>query len=155
MSFKSPLAHCSSLQVGSSLDALADVLTWFNQLGIESVDPSLCIEAQTALVEGFTNVVQHAHADLPDSTPVNIEIQMDRPALQIKIWDQGQPYDFEGAMGHLSNASDIDLHPLNRERHWGQILFLKLARDRGWRFTYDRQLDHRNCLLIEKSLESS
>ncbi|MGF1604216.1 MAG: ATP-binding protein [Thermosynechococcaceae cyanobacterium] len=152
MSLESSLAHCASLQVVSRLDALTDVITWFDQLSLDSIDPYLRIEAQTALIEGFTNVVQHAHADLPSSTPIEMRVQIDKPLFQIMIWDQGPSYDFAGAMHQLSTAADPELNPLNRERHWGQVLFLRLVNERGWRFVYDRLPDQRNCLLMEKAL---
>ncbi|MGB7415629.1 MAG: ATP-binding protein [Thermosynechococcaceae cyanobacterium] len=152
MSFEPSFAHCASLQVVSSLDALTDVISWFDQWSFNLSDPYLRIEAQTALIEGFTNVVQHAHTDLPGSTPIEMQIQIDDPLFQIMIWDQGPPYDFAEAMCQLTTAAAPDLNPLNREKHWGQVLFLRLATERKWRFVYERLPDHRNCLLMERAL---
>ncbi|NJK42136.1 MAG: anti-sigma regulatory factor [Acaryochloridaceae cyanobacterium SU_2_1] len=154
MSLTPSLEHCASLQVVSSLDALMNVITWFERLDWPLMDASLRIEAQTALIEGFTNVVQHAHGHLPVNTPIQIAAQVNGSMLQIMIWDQGQPYDFAAAMHQLSISPDQAFNPLTREQHWGQVLFLRLSRERGWRFMYDRLPDERNRLLMEKKLES-
>ncbi len=146
----------ASLRIKSHLDELDVLINWFDHLDLSGIDdPFLPIEAKTALVEGFTNVVQHAHAQLSEKTPVEINVEMNGPALQIMIWDIGPFYDFSAAMNQLSGAAAQEFDPLRRECHWGQVLFLKLSRERGWQFTYDRLPDDRNCLSMVRTLMPS
>jgi len=62
-----PLAGDSGLSsrqltVNSDLDQLEAVLNWFDRLSDPGVPTDLWMQAQLALVEGFTNAVRHAHA---------------------------------------------------------------------------------------------
>ena len=143
-----------SREFNSSLDALSEVLEWFNQLPLPENCLPLIIEATTALSEGFTNAVQHAHKHLPISTPILIEVLASerRSLFTLLVWDHGQPYAFAKAMAQLSCD---DFNPEIREHHWGQGIFLKLEQDLSWRFSYDRQPDQRNCFLMEKPFSPS
>ncbi|MBO3463087.1 anti-sigma regulatory factor [Aetokthonos hydrillicola Thurmond2011] len=147
------LIHNSSLEVTSDLDAMATVLHWFDQFNCSLVPEQLWIEAQTALIEGFTNVVRHAHRHLSPETPVDLEVQISPEYFQIRIWDQGDPFDLEGAFEALrQETSDRAFNPLEREQHWGCIFLLKLRTNYNWTINYTRESQHRNCLLLKKKL---
>jgi serine/threonine-protein kinase RsbW len=45
--------------------------------------------------EAFTNAVRHAHKNLPRETPFELEITVFNERLEIKIWDWGEPFDFQ------------------------------------------------------------
>lgn len=143
--------HYVSIEVPSQKDILPKVLEWYENICFIP-QGSVYQECQTALMEGFTNAVRHAHSHLPDCTPILIKIQIHESVLQLMIWDQGKFYDFSDAMHQLSNAGEQVINPLNRERHWGQVLFLQMSRERGWQFSYDRLPDQRNRFLGQKRL---
>jgi serine/threonine-protein kinase RsbW len=45
--------------------------------------------------EAFTNAVRQAHKNLPRETPIELEITVFNERLEIKIWDWGEPFDFQ------------------------------------------------------------
>jgi serine/threonine-protein kinase RsbW len=148
-----PRTHTIRLTVETDLEKLTDVVAWFEQFKQPSISPQIWLEGQIAVVEGFTNVVRHAHQHLPPSTPIVLEVEVSSQALKIWIWDQGQAFDFDRnqeAMRQLT--SDTDFEPLERDAHWGSILLLKLRAERGWRISYDRPTSYQNCLKLEKKL---
>ncbi|MEM6448740.1 MAG: anti-sigma regulatory factor [Cyanobacteria bacterium P01_D01_bin.105] len=92
----------SYLLVGSRLEALATVQKWFHNLLNQSQSPTSTPpvwvgesfdELNLALAEGFTNAVRHAHANLPSSTPIVIEGWVQCRRIEIRIFDQGEPFD--------------------------------------------------------------
>ncbi|MEO1593400.1 MAG: anti-sigma regulatory factor [Cyanobacteria bacterium J06632_22] len=110
----------------SELDWLDDV---FDQLNL-------------ALAEGFTNAVRHAHAGLPDETPVCIDLTLWPDQIELRIWDHGQPFD-----------PDVLQEPKPgtlREGGYGWFLLRRLADE----IQYQRS-DERNCLVIVKKSKIS
>ena len=90
------------LKVDSCLEELASVQAWFQALidesAIRAFQPSAWIgepfdQINLALAEGFTNAVRHAHEDKPETTPVLIECWVDPQRIEIRIFDQGEPFD--------------------------------------------------------------
>lgn len=86
------------LTVDSHLEELAVVQRWFRSLVARLSVESPWISDQfdqlnLALAEGFTNAVRHAHADLPGTTPIEIELLLQGDRIEIFIFDQGQPFD--------------------------------------------------------------
>ena len=61
-----------ALRVDTTLDALGEVLTWFEAFRNAGIPDPIWTECQLALAEGFTNAVRHAHRALPESTPIDI-----------------------------------------------------------------------------------
>ncbi|MEA5617468.1 anti-sigma regulatory factor [Cronbergia sp. UHCC 0137] len=150
------LIHNYSLQVASDLDAMVTVVEWFDQFNGTQIPYQTWLEGQTALLEGFTNVVRHAHSHLSPETPVNLEIQISPEYFQICIWDQGDSFDLEAALEKFNQeTSQREFDPLDHESQWGCIFLLKLRKDYGWTISYIRELDNRNCLLLKKTLTIS
>lgn len=142
-------ARTLSLQVVSHLDSVADVLEGFERLRHPQLPEELWVEGQTALIEGFTNAVRHAHRDLSPAPPVAIELSLCRDRLSIQIDDHGRNFDMEAAWERLSEQlARSDYDPLEREAHWGMVMLLRLRRDRGWSITYRRRNDSGNRLSI-------
>lgn len=90
------------LTVSSRLDSLTTVQQWFENLlncFSDSVSaPSMWVDEvfdqlNLALAEGFTNAVRHAHANLPSNTPIVLECWVQLHRLEIRIFDQGEPFD--------------------------------------------------------------
>lgn len=121
------------LAVNSDLDEIETVLRWFQQLADPAVPPELWMQAQLGLVEGFTNAVRHAHADLDPPPPVQLSVQVSSQRFCVQILDQGAPFDFEAALATVEKAVETSDHdPLAREAHWGLVMLLKLRSAYGW-----------------------
>lgn len=86
------------LRLITDLGALSEVLDRFENIASSRLSRQLYWECQLALAESFTNVVRHAHQDLPQSTPIDVEIALFPRGLEIRIWDFGQPFDWEGQL---------------------------------------------------------
>jgi serine/threonine-protein kinase RsbW len=91
-----------------------------------------------ALTEGFTNAVRHAHAHLPPDTAINIDLALANDHVEIRIWDQGAPFNPE----LLPEPQPGEL----LESGYGWFLLRRLADH----VTYKRLQDGRNCLSIVK-----
>lgn len=90
-----------SLQVNSDLNALNNVLEWFEQLEGLSLPTETWFEFQLALVEGFTNAVRHAHKHLPVETPIQLEVMVFQERLEFRIWDCGDYFDFDAKIAEF------------------------------------------------------
>lgn len=131
------------LTVNSDLTVLTKVQNWFEQFCLchaseESWSENQIYSLNLALAEGFTNAVRHAHQGLPPETAIEIEASAWGDRIELRIWDQGQPF-------------NPDLLPepepgTLREGGYGWFLLRRLAD----RVTYERTSDRRNCLLIVK-----
>ncbi|MBD2204663.1 anti-sigma regulatory factor [Calothrix sp. FACHB-1219] len=145
--------HHSALQVASDLDEMAIVVEWFDQFNSKHLPYQMWIEGQTALLEGFTNVVRHAHSHLSSQTPVDLAATIDSKSFQIYIWDCGDIFDLEAVLEELNQqTSNGSFNPLDREAHWGCIFLLRLKRDYGWTVSYTREAGDKNCLLLKKDI---
>lgn len=157
-SFPSYSAH---LLVASCLTAVEEVLSWFE--GCRSAAPGaaqlperMWLEAQMALVEGFTNAVRHAHQGLEPAPAVQLALQLSHEGLELRITDAGAPFDLAAAWERLAAelAAQAD-DPLEREAHWGLILLLKLQQERGWLIDYRRCEHGGNVLRLQHSFEAA
>lgn len=133
------------LVVKSELDVLTQVQKWFehffhchlwNRDGAEQQFYRLNL----ALAEGFTNAVRHAHQDLPKETTIEIELALWDKAIEIRIWDQGKPFNPD----LLEEPEPGTL----REGGYGWFLLRRLADQ----VVYNRCPDGRNCLLISSRI---
>ncbi len=131
----------SSKQVSTDLKALDQVLSWFDQLKQPSIPKKIWIQCQLAVAEGFTNAVRHAHSELPTNTPIDIEVTLFPEYLELRIWDQGPPFDLEERLQSL--AQKVDEHAGGGR---GLAILQKIAD----KLSYTRTGDNRNCLLIVK-----
>ena len=137
------------LAVHSDLDELETVLEWFGQLSDPAVPSELWMQAQLALVEGFTNAVRHAHADLDPPPPVQLSVQVSSQRFCLQILDQGPPFDFEAALEAVEKAIEATgQDPLARGAHWGLVMFLKLRSAYGWTISHRRIDGATNCLSL-------
>lgn len=150
------LLYNSNLQVVSDIDEMATVVEWFDQFSYIPISYQIWLEGQTALLEGFTNVVRHAHRHLSPETFVDLEVQISPEYFQIRIWDQGAFFDLEAAIENVNQeTSQSEFNPLDHESQWGCIFLLKLRKDYDWTISYTRTFDNRNCLLLNKKIAVS
>jgi serine/threonine-protein kinase RsbW len=146
------LIKAATLETTTDLEAMTTVTEWFNQFLQSPLPHQMWMEAQVALLEGFTNVVLHAHRQLQPDTPIELKAQLFASYFQLCIWDMGNPYDFEATLAQLKLLTENPTFiPQDREAHWGSILLLRLREQAGWQITYTQQPDSRNCLQIEKA----
>lgn len=144
MANEQPMKY-SRLQVETDLNALTEVLHWFEQLILPLLPYNLWWESQVALTEGFTNIVRHAHHNLPQTTPIEIEVKVFADCLEIRIWDLGQPFDLEAQLQRLYQEN---LSPLEKEGGRG-LIFMKHLMDE---LCHSRLPDQRNCLTMRKRI---
>ncbi|MBS0018170.1 MAG: ATP-binding protein [Arthrospira sp. SH-MAG29] len=136
-----PIPSTFCLETATSLDMLADVLTWFGKLQPPSIPKSVWLRCQLALAEGFTNAVRHAHKGLAADVPIEIEVSLSNNSIKICIFDRGQPFDLETKLLEMSSKTHHG-SPGGRG--------LMLMRDIADEFSYRRSDPHRNCLAIIK-----
>jgi serine/threonine-protein kinase RsbW len=135
----------SRLQVQSAIDELSQVMDWFNQLYQPAIPKTVWIQCQTALAEGLTNAVRHAHRGKPAATPIEIEVTIQARSLEIRIWDQGAAFDLAQRLATLPPTVSQDAIGGR-----GLLLLQRLAD----RLSYVRSGD-RNCLLIVKNYSAT
>ncbi|MGY6528305.1 MAG: ATP-binding protein [Cyanobacterium sp.] len=132
-----------SFVVPSDLLCLGEVLGKYEEVKPESINQRVWLECQLALAEGFTNAVRHAHKNLPPETTIEIEIIISPSNLEIKIWDQGSPFNLISPPE--SNKKDDRLKTGGR----GIEILEKVADE----LKYEHYPDSRNCLSIKRNLE--
>jgi len=132
------------LKVTSQLDLVFHVQRWFNEV-CRSLEDDLGWVVNyrdrlgLALTEGFTNAVRHAHSHLPPDTAINIDFDLANDCVEIRIWDQGNPFN-PGLLPEPQPGELLD------NGGYGWFLLRRLAD----RVTYQRLQDGRNCLSIVK-----
>lgn len=133
------------LKVKSDLTVQAQVQKWFELFCVSYIAPDYNLNRQfyqlnLAIAEGFSNAVRHAHQDLPSETPIEIELALQGGQIEIRIWDQGKPFD-----------PDLLEEPLPGtlcEGGYGWFLLRRLAES----VVYKRCPDGRNCLVISTTI---
>lgn len=132
----------SSQAFPTDLKALDQVLTWFDQFNQGSIPKKVWIQCQLALAEGFTNAVRHAHKNLTPNVPIDIEVTLFAQALELRVWDQGPPFDLEKRVLEFEQTVD------DQAGGGRGIAILQKIADK---LSYTRTDDNRNCLLIVKT----
>ena len=135
------------LRVKTKLEALKEVLQWFETVIFPSLPQKTGWQCEVALVEAFTNAVRHAHYDLPENTPIDLEVKLFTNFLEMRIWDRGEPFDLKAK---LQANSDNNTSPLDKEGGRG-LQFMKRLTDE---LQYLTLPNHRNCLLMRKRYSS-
>ena len=86
------------LQVGTKLEALQEVLQWFESLISPNLSKTTGWQCEVALTEAFTNAVRHAHHNLPTSTPIDLEVKLCDSFLEMRVWDRGKSFDLKAQL---------------------------------------------------------
>lgn len=132
-------------QAFSDLSLLPDVLAWFEQTVSPFLSSVVFLQCQTALAEGFTNAVRHAHSQLPPQTTISIEVFLLERYIEIRVFDQGQPFDLVKKIQQLSNLEESTDLLLETGRG---LYFMKQLTDD---MDYVRMHNSQNCLILRKS----
>jgi serine/threonine-protein kinase RsbW len=131
------------LQVTTELEALKDVLQWFEGVVAPLLPSKFGWQCEIALVEAFTNAVRHAHHNMPKTTPIELEVKLFANFLEMRIWDKGQPFDLSAK---LQSIYEHDTDPLDKEGGRGLQFMEKLTDE----LQYVRLSDRGNCLVMRK-----
>lgn len=154
----SPPEQPAEASFPSRLDSVALLLDWFEQRRPPGVDPLLWVQAQTALVEGFSNAVRHAHARLDPPPAVGVCLELTPQHLQVRLRDYGPPFDITPAWSADEPSPDRVPEPPGeaqlplREAHWGLVMLARLRRDFGWTIRYDPLPEGGNVLILCRPL---
>ena len=130
----------AALQLHTDLNELTKLLVWFEQFKDSPISEKIWLHCQTAIAEGFTNAVRHAHKDRTSDTPIEIQVTKFPQSLEIRIWDHGDPFDLEQ---QLQNQPTPDLFATGGRG-------LRIMKELADQVTYTRTEDQRNCLLLIK-----
>jgi serine/threonine-protein kinase RsbW len=130
------------LQINTDITALSSVLSWFEQINQPPIiQQDIWWQCQTLLIEGFTNIVEHAHKNLSAETPINIEACRFDQSIEIRIFSHGQPFDVERQLQEVSNFEEN-----NQERGRG----LKIMSGIADKLSYEKVAKNRYCLFMSK-----
>ena len=134
----------ASLEVQTDLNALHQVWQWFEQFNLKQFPDNCWDECKIALTEGFTNAVNHAHQGLPSTTPIGLEVRIYIDYLEIRIFDQGQPFNLETKLQSVLQAS-----PNIWQENGRGLIFMKQLMDS---LSYIRLSNQHNCLILRKGI---
>nr|WP_230966071.1 anti-sigma regulatory factor [Nostoc sp. NZL] len=124
------------------MTASPQVLSWFEQINQPPIpNKQIWWQCQTLLIEGFTNIVEHAHKNLPIESPIEMEAVRLDEYIEIRIWSQGEPFDLEQQLQQTFEFEDNV-----QERGRG----LKIMSTIADKLTYEPTGDNRYCLFISK-----
>ncbi|MEH2058556.1 MAG: anti-sigma regulatory factor [Nostoc sp.] len=130
------------LKVNTDLTASPQVLSWFEQMNQPPIpDKQIWWQCQTLLMEGFTNIVEHAHINLPIETPIEIEAVRFDEYIEIRICSQGEPFDLEQKLRQTTEFEENDQ---------GRGRGLKIMSTIADKLSYEPTVDNRYCLFIIK-----
>lgn len=134
------------LQVKTELEALKEVLQWFEGLVFPHVPQKMGWQCEVALVEAFTNAVRHAHQNLPENTPIDLEVELLPNFLEMRIWDKGKSFDLEAKL----RKSELEANtPESMEKEGGRGLqFINKLTDE---LQYLNLPNRCNCLIMRKN----
>lgn len=134
------------LKVQTEPEDIIKVLTWFEALKQSFIPTGAWLECQTVLGEAFDNVVCHAHKTMPKETPIQLKVEIFNNSMIIKIWDYGSGFDLKKYCQQKEQQS-VDRYAENGRG-------IEIISEVADYFSYTRQEDERNCLVILKSFES-
>ena len=138
------LLRISKLQVESKLEALNDVLSWFDSLKTNAIDDRTWFELQTIVGEAFDNAISHAHKGLSEDKAIDLELSILSQSIVFKIWDYGAEFDLEAQRRQRKG----EIEP---EAESGRGIFL--LEELSDYFSYTKQPNGRNCLLVIKAYQ--
>lgn len=130
------------LKVNTDLTAILEILLWFEQINLPPLfNKESWWECQTLLIEGFTNIVEHAHKSLPTETPIEIEAERFNECIEIRLWSLGQPFDLEKKLQETSKFEEND------EARGRGLKIMSVLADK---LSYKCMPNNRYCLFMSK-----
>lgn len=118
-------------------------MSWFEQINFPPLpDIKIWWQCQTLLQEGFANIVEHAHKNLPPETPIVLEAIRSERAIEIRIWSYGTAFDLQQKLREIPEFENND-----SERGRGLKIMSILADS----LSYESTTENRYCLWMKKS----
>lgn len=102
-----------SLRTKSQVEAVPDVLKWYEDLEFFISDKTVWWQCQIAVIEAFTNAVRHAHKNLPVDTPIDLEITIFTDRIEMRVWDFGMPFDMATKLQEIQDKEAQNLARLD------------------------------------------
>lgn len=138
------------LQVKTKLEALKEILPWFDHTVKPLLGEKCAWQCQLLLVEAFTNAVRHAHQNLPAQTPIDLEATLDANYLEMRIIDRGQPFDLTAELARRLTQKQDTCGKVEALAEGGRgLIWIQELADR---LDYIRLPNQRNCLIMGKNL---
>lgn len=136
----------TELHVPSDLKFLSIVENWLlgsleMEFGHEVDWQKQCTRLRLVLVEAYSNVVRHAHRDMPN-LPVLIRLELRDRDVHLEVWDHGKGYD----LGTYLPPSPDDWQ--EQEGGYGWLILNRLMD----KVEYRLQINGHNCLTLETTL---
>ena len=139
------MANKIKLQINTGITDSEQVLLWFEQLNQPLIiSEDIWWQCQTLLQEGFMNIVEHAHKNLPDDTLIDIEAIRLATTIEIRIWSYGERFNMEEKLQEID-----DFEANDGERGRG----LKIMSAIADLMSYEQMPDRRYCLFLSKSYQ--
>lgn len=138
-----------TLQVTSEMAELTYVLSWFESICSPQLTVTDFQQLEIVIAEAFTNTVKYAHGHLSSATPIVLDLLLDRDWVEIRLWDQGKPFDFDRYL-HQELQQTSPEQSLRQHGHRGLLLMKRLTDD----LFYEQSQHHQNCLVMRKRLAS-
>jgi serine/threonine-protein kinase RsbW len=130
------------LKTITDMNATSEVLTWLEQINQPPFsNQQIWWQLQTLLVEGFINIVEHAHQGLPRETPIELEVIRFEEEIEIRMWSCVEPFDLGKQLQMTSALEDNE-----QERGRGLQIISTIAD----KLRYELTEDNRYCLFISK-----
>lgn len=136
----------SSLQVPTDLNALEEILRWFETVTLTHLPEDSLEKCKIVLTEAFTNTVRHAHRQLAQTTPIDMEVMILSDSIEMRVWDVGEPFDLNATLDYVRHLHKKD--PLKYEGKRGLLFMSKLTDE----LDYQRTPDQRNCTIMKKRI---
>ncbi|HCF26171.1 MAG TPA: ATP-binding protein [Cyanobacteria bacterium UBA11049] len=136
------MSHKISIKVNSEFNTLDEILLWFEQLNHPPISEQVIWwQCQTLLQEGFANVVEHAHKNLPPQTHIFVEAERCNQYIEILIWSVASNFNLEQKLREIPELED-------NESDGGRGL--KIMEEYADELSYECKQDNRACLRMRK-----
>ena len=129
------------LKVKTDLNETEAVLSWFEVINQPPLpDQTVWWKCQTLLIEGFTNMVEHAHKNLPVEIPIELEVLRFSEHIEIRIWSVGEAFDLQKQLQITPELTDNF-----QERGRGLKIMSSIAEE----LSYLPTAEHHYCLFVK------
>ncbi|WP_017305174.1 ATP-binding protein [Spirulina subsalsa] len=137
------------LRFNTDLQELARLLSQLELLLCPYLPEEIFWQCQTAIAEGFTNAVRHAHHNLPPTTPIDLEVKVLRHSVEIQLWDCGAPFDLAGKLAQIRQNPEDWTQDHGRGLCWMAEFMdeLRYIRVLGQK---NEPYPERNCLIMRR-----
>ncbi|MEB3190259.1 MAG: ATP-binding protein [Snowella sp.] len=132
----------TELTTTSETSAVTQVLEWLQQSRPDFVPTRPWLECQTVIIEGFENVLKHAHRHLSSETAIALCLQIYSQGMEVEIWDYGEPFDLLSALEQVPEKQLVSVD------HGRGLILMRRILDY---ISYTRIQDGRNCLRMIKA----